>query len=54
MFHDVLVGVAERAGGRDAIALGKDLLGNDGELTLAYVHLGDAADTRLEPGVRSR
>ena len=46
MFHDVLVGVDERAGGRDAIALGKDLLADDGELTLAYVHLGDAKPTR--------
>ena len=46
MFHDVLVGVDERLGGRDAMALGKDLLANDGELTLAYVHLGDAKPTR--------
>jgi nucleotide-binding universal stress UspA family protein len=46
MFRNVLVGIDERPGGRDAIALGKDLLANDGELTLAYVHLGEAKPTR--------
>jgi nucleotide-binding universal stress UspA family protein len=46
MFRNVLVGVDERPGGRDAIALAKDLVAEDGELTLAYVHLGDPKPTR--------
>jgi nucleotide-binding universal stress UspA family protein len=46
MFRNVLVGVDERPGGRDAIALAKDLVAKDGELTLAYVHLGDPKPTR--------
>jgi nucleotide-binding universal stress UspA family protein len=39
MFKNVLVGIDEREGGRDAIALAEQLVGN-GELTLAYVHGG--------------
>jgi nucleotide-binding universal stress UspA family protein len=46
VFRNVLVGVDERPGGRDAIALGKDLLARDGELTLVYVHLGEAKPSR--------
>ena len=46
MFHNVLVGVDGQPGGRDAIALGKDLLAEDGEFTLAHVHLGEAKPTR--------
>jgi nucleotide-binding universal stress UspA family protein len=46
MFHNVLVGVDEQPGGRDAITLGKDLLAEDGELTFAHVHLGEAKPTR--------
>jgi nucleotide-binding universal stress UspA family protein len=46
MFHNVLVGVDGRPGGRDAIALGRHLLASDGELTLAYVHLGEAKPSR--------
>ncbi len=46
MFRNVLVGVDERPGGRDAIALAKDLVAWDGELTLAYVHFGDRKPER--------
>ncbi len=37
MFRQVLVGVDERTGGRDAIALAKHLVAEDGELMLAHV-----------------
>jgi nucleotide-binding universal stress UspA family protein len=47
MFNNVIVGVDEQQGGRDAIALAKDLVAEDGELTLAYVHFGDP---KLTPG----
>lgn len=46
MFRNVLVGVDERPGGRDAIALAMDLVAKDGELTLAHVHLGVAKPPR--------
>ena len=46
MFRKVLVGVDERPGGRDAIALAKHLVADDGELVLAYVHYGDSHPTR--------
>jgi nucleotide-binding universal stress UspA family protein len=41
MFTNVVVGVDEHEGGRDAIALGKELLDQNGELTLAYVYHGE-------------
>jgi nucleotide-binding universal stress UspA family protein len=41
MFKQIVVGVDEHEGGRDAIALAKNLLAGDGELTLAYVYPGD-------------
>jgi nucleotide-binding universal stress UspA family protein len=41
MFKNVVVGVDEDEGGRDAIALAKRLVERDGELTLAYVYHGD-------------
>jgi nucleotide-binding universal stress UspA family protein len=37
MFKQIVVGVDEHEGGRDAIALAKNLLARDGELTLSYV-----------------
>jgi nucleotide-binding universal stress UspA family protein len=37
MFKQIVVGVDEHEGGRDAIALAKHLLAPDGELTLAHV-----------------
>ena len=46
MFGKVLIGVDERPGGRDAIALAKHLVADDGELVLAYVHYGDLHPTR--------
>lgn len=50
MFTNVIVGVDGEQGGRDAIALAKNLLSAGGELTVAHVHLGDpgfARDTRM-------
>lgn len=41
MCKQIVVGVDEHQGGRDAIALAKKLLARDGELTLAYVYAGD-------------
>jgi nucleotide-binding universal stress UspA family protein len=41
MFRQIVVGVDEHEGGRDAIALAKSLLAPDGELTLAHVYAGD-------------
>jgi len=46
MFGKVLIGVDERPGGRDAIALAKHLVADGGELVLAYVHYGDLHPTR--------
>jgi nucleotide-binding universal stress UspA family protein len=37
MFRQIVVGVDEHEGGRDAIALARNLLARDGELTLAHV-----------------
>ena len=42
MFKQIVVGVDEHEARRDAIALAKNLLARDGELTLAYVYPGDA------------
>ena len=41
MFKQIVVGVDERDGGRDAVALAKSLRARDGELTLAYIFAGD-------------
>jgi nucleotide-binding universal stress UspA family protein len=41
MFKQIVVGVDEHEGGRDAIALARNVLARDGELTLAYVFAGD-------------
>jgi nucleotide-binding universal stress UspA family protein len=41
MFKQIVVGVDEREGGRDAIILAKRLLGPGGTLTLASVYCGD-------------
>jgi nucleotide-binding universal stress UspA family protein len=41
MFRQIVVGVDERIGKRDAIALADRLLAKDGELTLAHVYAGD-------------
>ena len=59
MFSNVLIGVDERPGTRDAIALAKHLVVKDGELTLAHVHGGDSGTTRgsipvFEAGERER
>jgi nucleotide-binding universal stress UspA family protein len=41
MFNQIVAGVDEHQGGRDAIALASALRAADGELTLAYVYAGD-------------
>ena len=41
MFKQIVVGVDEHEGGRDAIALAKKLVAPDGRLTLAFVYCGD-------------
>ncbi len=46
MFKNVIVGVDEQQGGRDAVALAKELVAKGGELALAYVHFGDPTPTR--------
>jgi nucleotide-binding universal stress UspA family protein len=40
VFRNVIVGVDGQAGGRDAIALARDLVLTGGKLTLAHVYLG--------------
>jgi nucleotide-binding universal stress UspA family protein len=42
MFKNVIVGVDGHQGGRDAIALAKNLFDHRAELTLAYVYYGDS------------
>jgi nucleotide-binding universal stress UspA family protein len=49
MFCNVLVGVNEGPGVRDAIALAKDLLARDGNLALAHVHRGDPSTREVSP-----
>jgi len=41
MFSNVIVGVDEQQGSRDAIALARDLMAEGGELALAHVHHGE-------------
>jgi nucleotide-binding universal stress UspA family protein len=41
MFRQIVIGVDERVGSRDAIALASRLLAKDGELSLAHVYAGD-------------
>jgi nucleotide-binding universal stress UspA family protein len=41
MFRQIVIGVDERVGIRDAIALARRLLGKNGELTLVHVCAGD-------------
>ena len=43
MFNEIVVGVGEREGGDDAIALAKTLLRQRGHLTLAHVLTRDPA-----------
>lgn len=40
MFNKVLIGIDDHEGGRDAIALARQLVAPDGHLELAYVHNG--------------
>jgi nucleotide-binding universal stress UspA family protein len=59
MFKQIVVGVDEHEGGRDAIALAKRLVAPDGQLALAFVYCGDeyvyrSADAPVEPTNRER
>ncbi len=52
MFQNVLVGVDGRPNGRDAIALARNLIGDDGKLTLVHVHGGELRPTHaITPGM---
>jgi nucleotide-binding universal stress UspA family protein len=42
MFDEVIIGVDEHQGGRDAIALARQLVSAEGKLTMAYVHSSHA------------
>jgi len=50
MFKNVIVGVDARQGGRDAIALAKQLVAQDGELAFAYVYRSDRMPVRGSSG----
>ena len=59
MFRQIVVGVDEDKGSRDAIAVAKRMLASDGELTLAHVHTGDphiyrGASAAYEASARER
>lgn len=41
MFRQIVIGVDDQQGGRDAITLARKLLAHDGELTFAHVYAGD-------------
>ncbi len=41
MFRRIVIGVDEREGGRDALALGARLIAPDGTLVFCHVHVGD-------------
>lgn len=49
MFNQILVGVDEREGGRDAIALAKHLVAADGQITLVFV---ETSEPEVYRGVR--
>ncbi len=49
MFQNIVVGVDRHQGGRDAVALAKQLLDEGGELTLAHIASGDARTWRGSP-----
>jgi nucleotide-binding universal stress UspA family protein len=50
MFSSVIIGVDGRSGGRDAIALARKLVGEDGHLALAHVYLSDPVPGRGASG----
>lgn len=41
MFNNILVGIDDRDGGRDALALAKNLLADGKDMTLAHIYHGD-------------
>jgi nucleotide-binding universal stress UspA family protein len=59
VFNKVMIGIDEHEGGRDAIALARQLVSDDGELSLAYVHggfplVGRGSNADFEAGERDR
>lgn len=59
MFNKVIIGIDEHRGGRDAVALARQLVSDDGELTLAYVHggfslIGRGSNADFDAGERDR
>ena len=56
MFKNVIVGVNDGEGGRDAIALARTLLAPGGELTFAHVFVENEVGSRVwrDPGVEAR
>ncbi|MGA2010321.1 MAG: universal stress protein [Solirubrobacteraceae bacterium] len=50
MFENVIVGVDELSGGRDAIALATWLAGDGGEVSLAHVYIESLLPARGSPG----
>jgi nucleotide-binding universal stress UspA family protein len=54
MFDNVIVGVDEQRGSRDAIALAQDLMAEGGELTLTHVHGGETMPVHSSnPGIEA-
>jgi hypothetical protein len=51
MFSRIVVGINGRSGGRDALALARELAGGPGEIALAHVHIESLLPARGSPGV---
>jgi nucleotide-binding universal stress UspA family protein len=51
MFDRIIVGIDGRSGGRDAVALTRDLAGERSEITLAHVYIESQLPARGSPGV---
>jgi nucleotide-binding universal stress UspA family protein len=59
VFNKVMIGIDEHQGGRDAIALARRLVSDDGQLSLAYVDggfplVGRGSNADFEAGERAR
>jgi nucleotide-binding universal stress UspA family protein len=59
MFNNVMIGIDDQQGGRDAIQLARQLVSDDGQLTLAYVHggfplIGRGSNADFEASERDR
>ena len=51
MFNRIIVGIDGLSGGRDALALARELVGEHGEITLAHVYLESQIPSRDAPGI---